>query len=202
MVILCYWWATLDLPFKVLKVIWKLPEDDIQLVLKQTNSNFIFYETPSGIHSIKDFSEAVLSMWDHEKTLQFEYHDNAMETNATLTRFGGAVGTLRFDEKSFSNTLIGFTPNWNYKPVYSKDTHFPGVYTSKKNMNSITIHKIQMKIPCIDGSVRNGLRQHILLSFVLIKLTGYKVVCEPQTTDCKKSKIRLFEYYDMFFRRW
>ena len=43
-----------------------------------------------------------------------------------------------------------------------------------------------MKCDCIDGSVVNGLRQPILYSFVLDKLPGYKVFCEPETIHYKK----------------
>ena len=43
-----------------------------------------------------------------------------------------------------------------------------------------------MNCDCIDGSVVNGLRQPILYSFVLDKLPGYKVFCEPETIHYKK----------------
>ena len=38
-----------------------------------------------------------------------------------------------------------------------------------------------MKCDIIDGSVVDGLRQPILYSFVLDKLSGYEVFCEPET---------------------
>ena len=43
-----------------------------------------------------------------------------------------------------------------------------------------------MKWDNIDGSVVNGLRQPILYSFVLDKLPGYKLFCEPETIHYKK----------------
>ena len=43
-----------------------------------------------------------------------------------------------------------------------------------------------MKCDIIDGSVVNGLRQPILYSFVLDKLPGYKVFCEPERVHYKK----------------
>ena len=46
--------------------------------------------------------------------------------------------------------------------------------------------KIHLKCNPIDGSVVNGLRQPILYSFVLDKLPGYKVFCEPETIHFKK----------------
>ena len=44
-----------------------------------------------------------------------------------------------------------------------------------------------MKCDIINGSVVNGLRQPISHSFVLDKLTGYKVFCEPETIQYKKT---------------
>ena len=49
-------------------------------------------------------------MGDHEGTLQTEYDDITMKTKPTLTRFGSTFGTWRFDEKSFIDTLLNFTP--------------------------------------------------------------------------------------------
>ena len=43
-----------------------------------------------------------------------------------------------------------------------------------------------MKCDVIDGSVVNGSGQPILYSFVLDKLSGYKVFCEPETIHYKK----------------
>ena len=38
-----------------------------------------------------------------------------------------------------------------------------------------------MKCDAIDGSIVSDLRQPILFSFALDKLSGYKVFCEPET---------------------
>ena len=44
-----------------------------------------------------------------------------------------------------------------------------------------------MKCDVIDGSVLNGVRQPFLYSFVLDKLPGYKVFCDPETIHYKKT---------------
>ena len=43
-----------------------------------------------------------------------------------------------------------------------------------------------MKADVIDGSLVDGFRQPILFSFVLDKLPGYKVFCEPETIHYMK----------------
>ena len=82
---------------------------------------------------------------------------------------------ITFDDKSFFDTLVGFVPYWNYKPTNAIETDSPGVYTSVKNLYLRTIDKNQLKCDVIDGSVVNGLRQSIIVSFTLDKPSGFKL---------------------------
>ena len=43
-----------------------------------------------------------------------------------------------------------------------------------------------MKCDAIDGSIVGGLKQPSLFSFVLVKPSGYKKFCEPETIQYKK----------------
>ena len=85
---------------------------------------------------------------------------------------------IRFDEKSFFSTILGFTSGWDDKH-YNKNN-------SQKIVNLNSTNKIHLKCDCIDGSVLNGIRQPILFSFVSDKSSGYKVFCEPETIHYKK----------------
>ena len=85
---------------------------------------------------------------------------------------------IRFDEKSFFYTILGFTPGWDYKH-YNK-------YISQKIVNLSNTNKIHLKCDCIDGTIQNGIRQPILFSFVLDKPAGYKVFCEPESIHYRK----------------
>ena len=165
-----------------LGIVVGLDEEDIQLILKEYNSHFITYELNPGIYTIQDISDAIQTFSDHMEIIQLEYDDISMKTKIILKYFDGrkmiVLGTLRFDEKSFFNTLLGFTPYWDYKP--------PGVYTSEKILNLNTINKIHLNCDVIDGSVVDGIRQPILYSFVLDKPSGYKVFCQPETILYKK----------------
>ena len=65
---------------------------------------------------------------------------------------------IRFDEKSFFSTIQGFNPPLDYK-------HYIKCVSQKiKNLNAI--NKIYFKCDFVDGSIVNGLRQLMLLSFV------------------------------------
>ena len=161
-----------------LRIFVGLEEDNIRLILKQYNEKFVTYELDPGNYTIEDIQKAVYFLGDHEGTLQIEYDDLNKKVKLDLTRFGSTFETLRFDEKSFFHTLLGFTPYWDYKP---------GVYTSDKIiLNLNTINKIHLKCDIIDGSIQDGVRQPILFSFVLDKPSGYKIFCEPETIHYKK----------------
>ena len=76
-----------------LRIVVGLDEDDIRLILKQCNANFVTYELSPGIYTIKDISEAVHSLGNHEGTIKIEYDDNTMKTKLILTRFGLTFGS-------------------------------------------------------------------------------------------------------------
>ena len=165
-----------------LRFVVGLPEEDIQLILKEYNSHFITYELTPGLYSIQDISDTIHTFIGHMETIQIEYDDISMKTKIILKYIGGlerfVLGTLRFDERSFFHTLLGFTPYWDYKP--------PGVYTSDKILNLNTVNKIHLKCDVIDGSVVDGVRQPILYSFVLDKKPGYKVFLNQKQYTIKK----------------
>ena len=165
-----------------LRIVVRLDEEDIQLILEEYISHFITYELPPGIYSIQDILDTIHTFSGHMETIQIEYDDISMKSRIILKCIDQqemlALGTLRFDKRSFFHTLLGFIPYWDYKS--------PGVYTSDKILNLNTRNKIHLKCDVIDGSVVDGVRQPILYSFVLDKKPGYKIFSEPETIHYKK----------------
>ena len=152
-----------------------LVEDDIKLVLDEYNSNFNTYELEPGNYTLNDISRAVFKILQPEygkdhHTIVISFDDITMKPILIVRR---GIIAIRFDEKSFFSTMLGFTSGWDYK-------HF-NKYTSQKVLNLGIPNKIHLKCDCIDGSVLNGIRQPILFSFVLDKLPGHKIFCEPET---------------------
>ena len=158
-----------------------LVEDDIKLVLEEYNSIFITYELEPGTYSYRKISEALFNI------LQLEYQSSDSEipirlddiTKKTELVVNSGIIAIRFDEKSFFSTIFGFTPGWDYK-------HY-NQYLSQKFVNLSSTNEIHLKSDAIYGSVVNGIRQPTLYSFVLDKLSGYKVFCEPETIHYKKN---------------
>ena len=163
-----------------LRTEFDLVEDDIKLVLDEYNSSFITYELQPGIYTFKDISEALYNILQSEypgpgNVIDVEYDDITMKTKLVV-RYG--IIAIRFDEKSFFSTILGFTSGWDYKS-YNK-------YTSQKIVNLGSTNKINLKCDVINGSIVDGFRKPILYSFVLDKLPGYKVFSEPETIHYKK----------------
>ena len=114
-----------------LRIVVGLDEKDIQLILKQNTPHFITYELTPGIYTIQDNSDAVHTFSGHREIIQIEYDDISMKTKIILKYIGEqkkfGLGTLRFDERSFFHTLLGFEPDWVYKPTNSNQVAIPGV---------------------------------------------------------------------------
>ena len=92
------------------------------------------------------------------------------------------ITALKFDEISFFNTILSSSPYWDFKNIASYDRES----YSERNRELSRIDKIHLKCDVIDGSVLNGVRQPILVSFVLDKKPGFKVFYEPETIHYKK----------------
>ena len=92
-----------------------LVEDDVRLVLDDFNSSFITYKITPGIYTFKDLSEALLNI------LQLENPESSSEiviefeniTKKTKLVVKSGIIVIRFDEKSFFNTVLGFSPGWD-----------------------------------------------------------------------------------------
>ena len=157
-----------------------LVEDVIKLVLEEYNSKFVTFELKSGIYSYRDIAVALFYI------VHLEYPSSDSEilirideiTRKTKLVVRSGIIAIRFNEKSFFSTILGFTAGWDSK-------HY-NQYRSQKIVNLGSTNKIHLKCDVIDGSVVDGTRQPILYSFVLDKPSGYKVISEPETIHYKK----------------
>ena len=116
-----------------------LIEDDIKLVLDEYNSSFITYELEPGIYTFKDFSETLLNILQSEypgssNVIDIEFDDITRKTKLVVR---AGIIAIRFDEKSFFSTILGFTAGWEYKH-YNK-------YVSQKIVNLSNTNKIHLK---------------------------------------------------------
>ena len=133
-----------------------LVEDDIRLVLDNYSSSFITYELKQGIYRFGNLFEALFNILQPEyresnSKIVIEFDDITRKTKL-FVRPG--IIAIRFDEKSFFSTILGFAPDLDHK-------HYTE-YISQKIVNSSATNKRHLNCDVIDGSVVNGLRQSIL----------------------------------------
>ena len=106
-----------------LRTVVDLVRDDIGLVLDEYISSFLTYEAPISIYSFKDISEFAAFSFQKENdpshSINIEIDDITMKTKLVLK--SDFIG-MRFDEKSFFSTILGFSPHWNNK--HYNDTLF------------------------------------------------------------------------------
>ena len=157
-----------------------LVEDDIRLVLDEYNSSFNTYELKPGIYTFKDLSKALFNILQPKypassSEIVIEFHDITRKTK--LVGKSGIIA-IRFNEKWFFSTILGFTPGWDYKQ-YNEDI-------SEKFVNLSRTNKIHLKCDAIGGSIADAIPLPILFSFVLDKPPGYKIFCEPEAIYYKK----------------
>ena len=161
-----------------------LIEDDFKLALDEYNSSFITYEISPGIHNFKDISEALFNILQIKypgptNVIDIEYDVITMKIKLVVR---SEIIVIRFDEKSFFSSLLGFTPGWVYKH-YIK-------YISQKIVNLSSTIKINLKCDCIDGCFQDGVKQTILLSFNIHKWLDIKYFVNQKQYTTKK--INLF----------
>ena len=116
-----------------------LVEDDIKLLLDEYNSSFVTCELEPGMYTFTDLSEVIFKILQPEcegvnNTIDIEF-DDITKKFKLVVRPGVLV--IRFDEQSFFNTFLGFTPVWDYNSLYD--------YTGQKIVNLNIANKIQLK---------------------------------------------------------
>ena len=75
------------------------------------------------VFTFKDNSEVLFNILQSEypgpsNVIDIEYDDITMKTKLVVE---SGIIAVRFDEKSFFSTVLGFTPGWDYKH-YNKYT--------------------------------------------------------------------------------
>ena len=169
-----------------IRIVVGLNEDDIRVILKQYNSEFITHKIYSCAYTFKDLSEVLSRCFENEFEIRGgtrpnhknDKSDSIIIDSDNLSwinklRLGPQMNVMRFDIKSFLIQSSVLFQIGNIE-VMVMSTIVIKIETSISN-------KIHLKCDCIDGSVLNGVRQSILSSFVLDKPSGYQVFSEPET---------------------
>ena len=74
-----------------------------------------------------------------------------------------------------------------------------GSYKSDQPINITGVDKIHLKSNCIQGSIKNGLREPISYSFVLSSPPGHKIYKEPRIKLFKKVNKSVLSHITFYF---
>ena len=124
-----------------LRILTELNGDGIQVISKQYNSKFKTYKISPGVGLLKDIT-MVLSrgfrmefqnvhlrqdrILDKSDSILIDSNDVSLITKLNLRP---GITALRCDEKSFFNTISGFSSHWVYKKIAAYDREY---YSGKK----------------------------------------------------------------------
>ena len=152
---------------------FQLTDDEIIdiLDLKYDPTKRTGFSSNLGVKEIQDINKTLEYILPHNVKVSIIIDDNILKSNLNNNQ------TLIFTEESFSYTILAFTRSHSYPPD-DIDGFFQliaGSYSSEEPSNIIGIDKIHLKCDCNHGSIRNGIRQHILYSFTLDKPPGHKI---------------------------
>ena len=119
-------------------------------------------------------------------------------------RLGSNLGTskiIRFTEKSFFYTKLGFTQS-NSGLLKNRPAGYihkiEGTYKNEKQTNVTGIHEILSKCDCIDGSFANGNREPILYSFAWDEPPVHKIYKKPRIELCKKISNSVLSHISLY----
>ena len=145
-----------------------LVEDDNKLVLDEFNSSFVTYELQPGIYTFKDLSETFFNILQSDypgpsNVIDIEFDDITRKSKLVE---GPGIKAIRFHEKSFVSSILGFASGWEYKHYIE--------YLSQKNINLSSTNKILLKCNVIVGSMLDGLRQPIIFALFYKNLEDIK----------------------------
>ena len=96
--------------FQTLKVILeekKISERNLKFTFSVYKSHFVNYHLSPGAYEVIDIKIKISDL------LKSNFFTDVIILKTKLS----TINILRFDEKSFVNTLLGFSPNWEYECI-------------------------------------------------------------------------------------
>ena len=153
------------------------------------------YSLNPGIYEIVDLSNTLKHILPDNVKVNITIDDIRLKSNLKINQ------TLKFTEKSFFYTILGFTQSRSY-PLDDIDGFYQiiaGSYKSDKPINITGIDKIHLKNDCIQGSIMNGVGEPILYSFAMSSPPGHKIYKEPRVKLFKKINKSVLSHITFYF---
>ena len=140
------------------------------------------YTLEPAIFANTDNNFIIKSLHPNEIKINITIDDITLRSNLTTNE------TIKFTNKFFLNTILGFTQNHS-RPLSDREGFFhklPGSFKSDKPINNITIDKVHQNCNCNNGSIVNGVRKPILYSLLLISIGVIKYMKTLESNFSKR----------------
>ena len=155
-----------------------------RLDVKYIVASTVGYTLAPGIYELSDIILMLKFLLPKEVKVDITVDDLKLKSNLTTNK------TIKFTRESFFCTILGFAQSRSGPLVVIQGfiQIIRGIYKSEKPFNITGFDKIDLKSDCIDGSIANGVREHILYSFARFFSPGRKIYKEPKYKLFKKVK--------------
>ena len=162
----------------------QLTYDEIIIILdlKYIPTKRMGYSIEPNIYTVVDLNKTLKNILHDNLKINVSIDERKYKTDLKINQ------TLIFTNKSFFYTILGFTQSHSY-PLDDIEGFYqliPGSYKSDKPINITGIDKVPLKCNVVDGSIVNGVREHILYLFELDQPPGHKIYKEPKVKLLKK----------------
>ena len=129
------------------------------------------YTLPPRKYEITDFNFMVTYLHPIEVKVNITIDDTRLKLNLTTNK------TIKFIEKSFIYTILCFIHSHSgpLGDIEGFNHLSPGTCKSNKPNNISGTDKIHVKYGCINGTILNGIGEHIIYRFALDKPPGHKI---------------------------
>ena len=127
--------------------------------MKYIDASSTGYTLPPGIYESSHINFMLKSLLPDELKVNFPSDDIRLKSNLTTRK------TIRFTDKSFFHTVLGFSqPNSdNLGDIKGFIELISKSYKSDKPINITGIDKMHIKCDSINGSILNGIREPICI---------------------------------------
>ena len=153
------------------------------------------YSLNPGIYEVIDLNNTLKYILPDNVKVSITIDDIRLKSNLKINQ------TLKFIEKSFFYSILGFTQS-HHGPLNDIEGFYqilPGSYKGDKPINITGIDKVHLKADCIQGSIVNGVREPILYSFGLSSPPGHKIYKEPRVKLFKKINKSVLSHITFYF---
>ena len=168
---------------KELIEVFNYPDQQMHIPDFEIEQDFFGIQLTPGAYELVDINASIKQIINES---DYDFKFNIIPDTISMKSVLTTSNPIHFNSKL--NKVLGFTQR-----DYPSGTH-----TSEKPVMITTTDKVHLKCDCVDGSIVNGIREQIFISFNLGAPPGYKIIKEPTTVLYKlinKTRLDTIQFF-------